>query len=185
MDKKKKDEEWRRNFEDFLGSEDMDEIMEAMREQMNKMMEDLMNGDLDVEKLKPYMASFSMKMDADGNPHIERFGNTDRHTSSKIVPDDDNDPESREPLTDMIEADDHIGITIEVPGVEKEDVDLEVVDQTLVISIDTEVRRYFKEIELPCPVDPRSAKATYNNGVLDIILKRTKSEKKGTKIEVE
>ena len=185
MDKRKRDEEWRRNFEDFFGSDDMDEVMEAMREQMNKMMESLMNGDLDVEELKPFVTGFSMKMDADGQPHIERFGHTRKSPSDIHETNEDNLAESREPLTDIIEADDHLGITVEVPGVEKKDVDLEVVNHTLVISIDTESRRYFKEIKLPCPVDPGSAKATYNNGVLDIILKRTKIEKKGTKIEIE
>lgn len=183
MNKKRKDDEWRRDFDELFGSGDMDEIFEAMRQQMDRMMESMMSGELDAASLKPYVSGFSMRVGPDGQPHFERFGTTDRPTGEG--PEAGGGSESREPLTDVIETDESLAITVEVPGVEKKDVDLEVVDDVLVISVDTDVRRYFKEIRLPCAVEPESAKATYNNGVLDITLKKVCRQKKGTKIAVE
>jgi len=72
-----------------------------------------------------------------------------------------------------------------VPGVKKEDIDLEVTENTLTIKVDTKDRKYYKEVELPCEVDPNSAKATYQNGVLDVELKKAKPKKAGKKIKIE
>jgi HSP20 family protein len=54
--------------------------------------------------------------------------------------------------------------------VQKKDIELSVVGQTLRIKVDSAERRYFKEVHVPAHVDPDSTKATYNNGVLDITL---------------
>jgi HSP20 family protein len=91
----------------------------------------------------------------------------------------------REPLVDVIESDDKISVTAEVPGVKKEDIDLEIVDKNkLIIRVDNPDRKYYKEVELPAEVDEKSAKATYQNGVLDIELKKLKPKKKGKKIQI-
>ncbi|HHF56110.1 MAG TPA: Hsp20/alpha crystallin family protein, partial [Thermoplasmatales archaeon] len=81
--------------------------------------------------------------------------------------------------------DDKISVTAEVPGVKKEDIDLEVTENTLRIKVDTKDRKYYKEVELPAEVDPKTAKATYQNGVLDVELKKLKPKKKGRKIKIE
>lgn len=177
-------EEWRRALEDMFGSIDMDEIMKSMQEQMKYMLEAMAAGEVDMGQLAPYISGFSMRVGADGRPHIERFGTTGKPTDN-VQERGSLGPESREPLTDMIETDGQVCITVEVPGVEKTDINLEVADDTLVINVDTDSRRYFKEIVLPCPVDENSARATYNNGVLDITLDRTSRERKGTRIAVE
>jgi HSP20 family protein len=77
-----------------------------------------------------------------------------------------------------------VSITVEIPGVEKNDIDLSVVGQTLKIKVDSAERRYFKEVQLPAHVDPGSTKATYNNGVLDITLcKSGRGQEKKIRIE--
>ena len=76
-------------------------------------------------------------------------------------------------------------MTAEVPGVAKEDIQLEVAEDTLTIKVDTKDRKYYKEVKLPCEVDEKSAKATYQNGVLDVEFKKLKPKKKGKKIKVE
>ena len=72
----------------------------------------------------------------------------------------------------------------EVPGVEKKDIDLEVTENTLTIKVDKDKRKYYKEVELPCEVDADSAKASYQNGILDIELKKSKPRKKGKKVSI-
>jgi len=69
--------------------------------------------------------------------------------------------------------------------VDKKDIDLEITENTLTIKVDKDKRKYYKEVELPCEVDANSAKASYQNGVLDIELKKAKPKKKGKKISIE
>jgi HSP20 family molecular chaperone IbpA len=53
------------------------------------------------------------------------------------------------------------------------------------VKVDTEARNYFKEIDLSYEVQTKSSKATYTNGILDLVLKKKISEKaKGTKVKV-
>lgn len=189
MIKKKREDEWRREFDRIFDSNEMDHEFESMRKYMNNMLEKIVHGDIDSGRMNPFVYGFSLRVGPDGQPHIQRFGNTNverpvvqtTDVSDKLV----EGIGSREPLTDVIETGDSIAITVEIPGVEKDDVNLEVNEDSLNISVDTAERRYFKEVELPSNVEPGSAKATYNNGVLDITLKKSTKEKKGTKILVE
>ena len=86
------------------------------------------------------------------------------------------DERIREPLADVIEEDTVVRILIELPGVEKNQIDLSATELTLKVRAKTPVRNYKKEIPLPASVIPESSKATFNNGVLEVTLKKTKSE---------
>jgi HSP20 family protein len=56
----------------------------------------------------------------------------------------------------------------------------------LSISVDTAERKYFKEVDLPVNVDPKSAKSVYKNGVLEVTLtKREERKPKGEPIKIE
>jgi HSP20 family protein len=57
-----------------------------------------------------------------------------------------------------------------VPGVTKEDITLNATEDRLTISVDTPKRKYYKEVALPEKVDPKTAKASYKNGVLEVTL---------------
>ena len=80
--------------------------------------------------------------------------------------------------TDIIETDEEIFVTVNIPGAEKEDINLNVTDDSLEISINTPKVRYHKIHKLPCNVKPKETIASYKNGVLDIVMKR--KEKKNT-----
>jgi HSP20 family protein len=190
MKKRKKDDDWRKEFDRFFDMNEMDHEFESMRRYMDKILESMMHGEIDTKRINPFVYGFSMRVGPDGQPHIQRFGNTtlDKPVVDSESVETDEGRETigdREPLTDVIESENSISITVEIPGVEKNDVNLEVVNDILVINVDTPNRRYFKEVELPTAVDPSSAKATYNNGVLDITLVKTAKDRKGTKIVVE
>ena len=86
--------------------------------------------------------------------------------------------DEQEPLTDIIEGDNDIAITIEVPGVEKDDIDLNVTEDALEIKVNAPERKYHKVVNLPNKVKTKSTKATYKNGILDIVLDK-KDKKKG------
>jgi HSP20 family protein len=48
------------------------------------------------------------------------------------------------------------------------------------------MRKYYKEVSMPQPVDPKVAKATYKNGVLEVVLtKKTKESPEGETINID
>ncbi|MFH0816866.1 MAG: archaeal heat shock protein Hsp20 [Methanobacteriota archaeon] len=157
---------------DPFGIDGFEDQFEEMREYMSRLVEQMASGEAGTEESGPFVYGFSMRMGPDGKPVMQKFGDTrelaqTRHERSERL---EENPGEREPLTDVIEDSKTISITVEIPGVEKKDIDLSVVGQILKIKVDSAERRYFKEVQLPTHVDPNSTKATYNNGVLDITL---------------
>ena len=89
-------------------------------------------------------------------------------------------------MTDINETDDQIAITVELPGVNKEDIDITVMENKVEVKVKTESRKYFKSIDLTSSVETESSKATYTNGILDLVLTKKESDKpKGTKVKVD
>lgn len=173
--------------------EDIDEMMEEMFRDLQKSIpselvreEKLPDGST-VRRVGPIVYGYSMSIGPDGKPIIREFGNVKpsmRPTAFGTRPGLEVKVE-REPLVDTIEEDDTIKVVAEVPGVEKKDINLECTERSLIISVDTEKRKYYKEVELPAEVDPRSAKASYRNGVLEVELKKAKPKPKGQRIQIE
>ena len=93
--------------------------------------------------------------------------------------------EAREPLVDVYEEKDVVKVVAEVPGVEKKDINLNATEDRLIISVDTPQRKYYKEVDLPAKVDPKSAKASYKNGVLEVVLNKAGEGRKGFKVQIE
>jgi len=165
--------ERRKRWEDFFGFGLFDEI--------DRLMEEVME---DFERLarrgggQPFIYGFSVTMGPDGKPVVQEFGNVKPSPRGPII------REEVEPLVDVFEEKDVVKVCAEIPGVNKEDIKLRLTDDgTLVISVDTEQRKYYKEVKLPCKVKPEGAKATYRNGVLEVVLEKV--EKGGKSITVE
>lgn len=180
------EDEWRRRpfFSDFFDFEEIDEEFERMRRYMDSILERFARGEIEPKEGGPFVYGFSMRVGPDGKPQIQKFGNT--RPSLPAAKGEPLDLTEREPLTDVIENPETVSITLEIPGVDKRDIDLNVKENFLTIDVDTPERKYHKEIPLPCEVKPESAKATYKNGVLDITLtKRVVKETKGKRIEIE
>ena len=130
----------------------------------------------------PFVYGYSMTIGPDGKPKIREFGN--------IKP--SSDPEScrvdqpcldvkqeREPLVDIVDTDGEIKIIVELPGVEKESIRLSGTENRLTISVDDPERKYYKEIDIPAKVDPKKAKTSYKNGVLETTLPKIEEKKRG------
>jgi HSP20 family protein len=171
---------------DPLGIEGFEDQFQEMRDYMSRLVEQMASGAVGADESGPFVYGFSMRMGADGKPVIQKFGDTRElpQTRQERSERPEDNPGEREPLTDVIEDAKTVSITVEIPGVEKNDIDLSVVGQTLKIKVDSAERRYFKEVQLPAHVDPGSTKATYNNGVLDITLcKSGRGQEKKIRIE--
>ena len=108
----------------------------------------------------------------------------------------------KEPLLDMYEDENEIIVTMELPGINKEDIKLRIRDNVLEISADVKredkykdknvlrmerrATKFYRRIVLPAQVDTKKAKATYNNGILEVRLpKLKKEEEKGEEIKIE
>jgi len=155
---------------------DDDRVMDDIR----RMAEEMMKMFTTAQPGKPYVHGFKIQLGPDGKPKIEDFGN-------KPIKSPKGEPlisEEREPLTDIIEGDDDVAVTVEIPGVEKEDIDLNVTKENIEIRVDTPQRKYHKNLDLPCDVLPKTTKATYKNGILDVVIKRSEKKKPGSGYKV-
>jgi HSP20 family protein len=137
----------------------------------------------------PFVYGYSMTIGPDGKPQIREFGNV--KPSLKPEPFGARRPslnvkEEREPLVDVISANNEIKVVAELPGVEKEDIKLHGTAKSLMISVETPKRKYYKEVDLPALVDPKTAKSVYKNGVLEVTLTKKEEKKpKGEPIKIQ
>ena len=171
------------NIEDIF--KNLDGEFHKMRKQMDSLMRDAVEGNLPENSRKnPFVFGFSVKAGPDGFPVFEDFGNKFspfRKQGEQPIVDT-----RREPLTDINETDDQIAITVELPGVSKDDIDINVMEDKVEVNVKTESRKYFKSINLKSPVETKSSKATYTNGILDLVLTKKESDvPKGTKVKVD
>jgi len=177
--------------------EEFEEMFREMEEMMQREFEDLSKrtpSDLirerklpdgsTVREWGPFVYGYSITIGPDGKPQIREFGNIKPSTRPGRPRIDIR--EEREPLVDVMESNGEVRVIAELPGVEKKDIKLHGTETTLTISVDTPQRKYYKEVELPVEVDPKKAKSSYKNGVLEVSLPKKKKEKpKGEPIKIE
>lgn len=65
---------------------------------------------------------------------------------------------------------------VELPGVDKEDIDLQVSSSAMGILCHSERCNYEKTLDLPADVDRETAKASYRNGVLEVTLRKVEKK---------
>ena len=150
-------------------------------DQMDEMMDEMMKkafGDMESLKArgKPLVYGFSMKIGPDGKPKIRQFGDM-QPTEGKIEVKD-----LREPLVDVIEHEKEIDVLAELPGVEKENIDIHAAEDRLTIKVP---EKFHKQIVLPAKVKEGTVKAHYKNGVLTVTLKKQNASAPGKRVEVE
>lgn len=137
-----------------------------------------------VKEWGPFVYGYSFTMGPEGKPQVREFGNIKPET--RVGRPSLDIREQREPLVDVLETDDEVKVIAELPGVEKRDINLHGSEHRLRISVDAPQHKYYKEIELPTKVNPKTARSSYRNGVLEVTLQRKKAEKpRGERIEIE
>jgi len=78
------------------------------------------------------------------------------------------DQEFREPIVDILEADDHLLVQAELPGIGKKDVRIEYQDDVLTISAQRGDRKYRREVLLPGDLSQEKMRISCKNGILEI-----------------
>jgi HSP20 family protein len=125
----------------------------------------------------PFVYGFSYTAEPGKEPVFREFGNI-RPSHKGIEP-----SAGREPLVDVMDEKDSYKIFIELPGVDKENVKLDVAEDSVEISTKDE-RKFYKMIYLESTVDPDSAKASYKNGVLTLELQKME-QRKGKEVKID
>lgn len=83
---------------------------------------------------------------------------------------------------DIHETDDELRVIADLPGVEKNNIDLECDGKSLTISAQSQHRQYDERVSLPQRVNEHTAEATYNNGILEVVFE---SAEKSSDISLE
>ena len=79
----------------------------------------------------------------------------------------------REPIADVVVTPGRIYVTLELPGVSRETLEVTAEDQWLTVhALGANGKVFHKELELAGPVESEGVTATYRNGVLDVTLPR-------------
>jgi HSP20 family protein len=128
----------------------------------------------------PFYYGYTTTIGPNGKPVVKEYGNL----KPGLLP----TSETREPIVDMIvdKKERLVKLVAEMPGVEKTDVKILVQDKFVDISAEHGEKKYHAKVPINHKVDENSAKASYKNGILELVFKLVEDEKpKGKKVEVE
>ncbi|MCK5217839.1 MAG: Hsp20/alpha crystallin family protein [Methanosarcinales archaeon] len=167
-------------------------IMDDIFKEMTEMIEDLIESGFNPDTQgtdKPLVWGISMAQRGNEPPRIREFGNMNMNmkefmeSMGEHQPDIRIEPGAKKPMVDILQADDTLHVIIEMPGINKQDITIDLVGDILNIKALSDDRKYSEQIELPAKVLPDPIKATYKNGVLEVIFVYDQSNRKSIKIE--
>lgn len=150
----------------FKGIENLVDLAAKLQDaggQINK------EGEIDLSNLKEGMKGvfgISVKTAVGGKPVVESFGNVRKTPEGPKV------EQEREPITDVFDEDGEVRIYAEMPGVNQDDIRLDMKEDILDISAQNGDRKYHKEILLPSKVNTETMAFSYSNGILEIKVKK-------------
>ncbi len=169
-----RDERKRRVFFDKIFGIDAFQSMDEIFDCLNR----IIGINIEYFEQNSFVYGFSVNQRREEGPKIREFGNIP--TSEQIEIGDKRYLDIRKPLIDILETEDTLHVIAEIPGIEKENILLNATDLILDIKTIDGNPKYSELVELPVKVDPLSARATYKNGVLEVILKRLESSSRSS-----
>ncbi len=113
----------------------------------------------------PMVYGFNIIIGPDGSPKFETFGNLSHAGAKEHGP-------GRDHLIDVIDRDNKITVLAELPGTLRENLTIRASESELIIEASADGKRYRRTIVLPRVVDPDTASAQLNNGVLEVIFNK-------------
>lgn len=148
-------------------------------EELEKEIQDMMRTGIEEGKgmPKPFVAGFSLKLGPEGKPTFEYFGDAPQSSEG-----------FRAPMTEQV-VDERLGtlrIVADMPGVDKNDIEINTTERSVSLKAERENRRYKAEVPLKVEIEPDSARAEYRNGVLQVSFSlKDKSNKAARRVKVE
>jgi HSP20 family protein len=170
-----------RNY-DITEWDEFDHLFQKMMQPfkgLDEILDGVKNSD-NVQTFGPYYYGYSLTVGPDGKPVVKEYGN--------VKPGLRSTSDTREPFVDVIVDDKEkvLKIVAEMPGVEKNDIKIEVVGRTVNLDAENGEKKYNTKIPIKQKVDEDSAKATYSNGILEVKFKLKEEDRpQGKRITVE
>ena len=127
----------------------------------------------------PHYYGYTMTVGPDGKPVVQEYGN--------VKPGLPLTSDTREPIVDTIvdEKEKVVKLIAEMTGVEKTDVKIVVENKIVDLSAEHDEKKYHAKVPLKHKVDENSAKASYKNGILELVFNLVAEKQTGKKVEVE
>lgn len=164
------------------------EFEENLRDIENKVPKDLIReyetqDGAKVREIGPLVYGSTTTIGPDGKPIVREFGNVRPRMSGGLAP---NILTERQPLSEVSTTDKEVKVTVELPGVPKEQIKIDANENKVDIRTDDPKRRYHEVIDLPAEVNIDSVRSTFTNGLLEIIFnKKSKIKEKGKSIRID
>jgi len=150
----------------FKGIEKLVDIAQELKEAGGEIKKE---GEIDLSNLKKGMKGvfgFSVKSAVGGKPVVEPFGNIKRTPKGPTI------EKEREPITDIFDEEDEVIVMAEMPGINADDIKLDLKEDILDISAQNKDRKYHKEVLLPAKIKAETLQSSYKNGILKIKMKK-------------
>jgi HSP20 family protein len=126
-------------------------------------------GEINLDHIKKGMKGvfgFTINTAGGGSPKVETFGNI------KKTPEGPKVNEEREPITDIFDEKDEIVVIAEMPGIDENDLKIDMKEDMLEFSAVGKNRTYRKELLLPVKALITNLNHKFTNGILEIRIKK-------------
>ena len=126
-------------------------------------------GEINFDHIKKGMKGvygFTINTAGGGIPKVETFGNIKKTPAGPKV------DEEREPITDIFDEKMEIVVIAEMPGIEQDDIKIDLKEDILEISAASKNRNYRKELLLPVKLIQSNLQHKFTNGILEIRIKK-------------
>lgn len=136
--------------------------------------------DPETPNARSWSYGYSLTSGPDGKPIVKEWGSDFPETPMVEKPND-------EPLSqvDIDRANKTVRVIMELPGITKESIRITGTETSIKVKADYDRWNVDHEIPISAKVDPNTAKASYNNGVLDVTLDLIEeTEPEGVDIQV-
>jgi HSP20 family protein len=159
------------------------EFEENLRDIENKVPKDLITeyvteDGAKVREIGPLVYGSTTTIGPDGKPIVREFGNVKPRMRAGSRP---NILSERQPLSEVSTTDKEVKVTVELPGVSKEQIKINVNDSQVDIKTEDPKRKYHEVIDLPAEVDIDNVKSAFINGLLEITFNKKSKDKAKSK----
>jgi HSP20 family protein len=185
-------EDWLREFDQMR--DEMEHVFEETIQNIERIPKELVReyrtgaGEM-AREIGPLVYGYSYTVGADGKPQFREFGNI--RPSQRSLGGRRPGVRSpmltaeREPLADVTTTDKEVKVTVEMPGITKQDIRVSAYEGAVEVStIEKAKRKYHRIIDLPSETDIETARSAYSNGILEIIFDK-KTPPRGREINVD
>ena len=187
-------EDWLRGFDEMR--HEMEHVFEETIQDIERVPKELVreyetSAGRMAREIGPLVYGYSYTVGADGKPQFREFGNIRplqrslrggrRHGvgGAPML------TAEREPLADVTTTNKEVKVTVEMPGITKQDIKVSAYEGAVEVStIEKAKRKYHRIIDLPSGTDVETARSTYSNGILEIIFDK-QSKPRGREIRVD